>query len=190
MSKSKSPTGIGGLRFVAIVIGSVLASFAAPVNAQAIEEIEKSQTNTAVLKAKIEEIKASQELEALKSGQIVGPTGRAVAGSAGHRGRVGGAGARGFDDGSGENDSPALPVEIPPQVLAIFGVNKSLYASLVYPNGVRQDVRAGDDIEGGYRVKSITPSRVTLSKEGKMVPLRIFAGMTADKEPSARAPRR
>lgn len=122
-------------------------------------EIGKTQTNTALIQAKIAEMKAQKELDALQRSLVV------------------------ESESLKKVEASAVrsehPTEPPPQVLAIFGTGKSLYASLMYPNGLRQDVRTGDEIEGGFRVASITPSRVRLSRSGIEYTLRIFAGMAA-----------
>ncbi|MDF8363280.1 MULTISPECIES: type IV pilus biogenesis protein PilP [Achromobacter] len=134
-----------------------LAMGAPAAQAQSAEELTRVQKATALLRAQIEETKARNELEELKRGPTasnqvtvsrVSPTG---------------------------SSTGAVSAERPPHVLAIFGVDKVLYASLFFPSGVKQDVRVGDSVDGGYVVSSITPSRVTLTKGGEKYPLNVFS---------------
>jgi len=64
-----------------------------------------------------------------------------------------------------------------PQVISIYGSGKKLYALLHYPSGLRIDVRPSETIDGEYTVKSITPSRVVLSRGDKEYVLRTYPGV-------------
>lgn len=154
MSKTKFAGRLSMLGLAA-AIGIAMAAPAA--HAQSAEEIANVQKTTALLRAQIEESKARNELAELKRG----PAATSPVASTGAAPKA--------------TSSGAISAERPPHVLAIFGADKVLYASLVFPSGVKQDVRVGDVVDGGYVVSSITPSRVTLTKGGEKFPLNVFS---------------
>jgi len=151
---------------LALALGGLVAS---PAQAQTtVLDLEQAQGKTALLRSQIEETKALLELKQLQLElqKSVQEAADAQVEGAKPAAKV----------GAGSSPAAAL-AEAPPQVLAIFGVDKALYASLQYPNGVRQDVRVGDEIDGGYRVRQITSNRVVLTRSGQDINLRIFSGV-------------
>lgn len=68
-----------------------------------------------------------------------------------------------------------------PQVLAIFGANNTLFASLLMGNGIRVDVKQGDALPDGFSVQRIQPDKVVLMREGKRYTLTVFSGTTETK---------
>ena len=54
-----------------------------------------------------------------------------------------------------------------PTVRSVQGVGGELSAILVYAGGAQATARAGEDIPGGYRVKSISVDRVVLTRNGQ-----------------------
>ena len=54
-----------------------------------------------------------------------------------------------------------------PAVRSVQGVGRHLYAVLVYAGGAQATARPGEDVPGGYRVKSISVDRVVLTRNGQ-----------------------
>lgn len=54
-----------------------------------------------------------------------------------------------------------------PAVRSVQGVGSQLYAVLVYAGGAHATARPGEDVPGGYRVKSISVDRVVLTRNGQ-----------------------
>ena len=137
------------------------------------EYITQSQRNTAKLKARIEEAKAQKELDDILTPKPVEGAKAPAAKPPIEERQV----------STDERKPSVKPTESDhgdpaPSLLAIFGVGNSLYASLRMTNGITQDVRVGDTVEGGFSVKAISSSSVILLRGGKEFPLRVFAGPT------------
>lgn len=54
-----------------------------------------------------------------------------------------------------------------PTVRSVQGVGAQLAAVLVYVGGAQATARAGEDVPGGYRVKSVSVDRVVLTRNGQ-----------------------
>ncbi len=54
-----------------------------------------------------------------------------------------------------------------PAVRSVQGVGSHLYAVLVYAGGAQTTARPGEDVPGGYRVKSISVDHVVLTRNGQ-----------------------
>ncbi|MGN3708690.1 type IV pilus biogenesis protein PilP [Achromobacter xylosoxidans] len=54
-----------------------------------------------------------------------------------------------------------------PTVRSVQGVGAQLSAVLVYVGGAQATARAGEDVPGGYRVKSVSVDRVVLTRNGQ-----------------------
>ncbi len=63
-----------------------------------------------------------------------------------------------------------------PTVRSVQGVGAQLSALLVYVGGAQATARVGEDVPGGYRVKSVTVDRVVLTRNGQDLRL----GFSAD----------
>ena len=66
-----------------------------------------------------------------------------------------------------------------PAVRAVYGVDKELYATLVYNNGATVTAKLGDVVPGGYTVSKITVEAVELKKGQQRVRAVFNGGMRA-----------
>lgn len=130
------------------------------------EVIAQAQRNTAVIRAKIEERKAMKELESIQ--ELKAPESTKGASDASEQ-------AAKEKEREASSDEPNDPA---PGLLAIYGRDNHLIASLRMANGLTQDARVGDEIDGGFKVKSVGSNRVVLERRGKEFVLRIFSGAT------------
>lgn len=72
----------------------------------------------------------------------------------------------------------------PPTVMVIYGRDKVLQASLRLANGFIVDVREGDELDDGSRVKVITSKRVIIEVEGQRVTLLTWSGTASNTSPA------
>lgn len=155
--------------FQALVLAAALSAASGLAGAQPstggyIDEVNKRKANVELIKAKIEEARAQSDLAQLQYKISQMDT------SAGSTASV-----------EDADDEMALEREQPaPQVMAIFGSDGKLYASLRYKSGLIQDVRAGELIDGGFRVKSVSVNRVVLVRDGKQHTLHAYGGSNHD----------
>lgn len=156
----------------------LLPAFAPNIGENVANDFARTQSETQLLRAQIDRAKAQVELATLKNQ------------------------ARQVEEGpvkekeevtTIEEELPAAPIVVeaepvkeapksdpniipaPPEVVAIFGVGKDLYASLRSHNGRTFDAAKGDRIDDGYRVQGISPDVVTLTHGGKRYQLRVIS---------------
>jgi len=131
-----------------------------------VERLAEMQGSTALINAQAAQIKAQAELQeahnALREAILEGAE---LSG-----------GSIKSEDAAQENK--AVSVELLPKVLSIYGADKNFYALLRYPSGLRVDVRVGEKLDDDYVVKSITASRVMVSRDGETRPLQTYSVST------------
>lgn len=126
------------------------------------EEIVKAQTNTQLFNAKIAEAEAKAKLDGL-----VGVT--SVSSSDGS--------SFGKNLTTPKDMGQALDLQVP-YLVAIYGRDKYLVATLRYASGLTVDVQRGDRIDGDYHVHKIKETGVVLTRDGKTYNINIFPGST------------
>ena len=156
----------------AFMIASIMSSDAIAQADNTAEIITQAQRNTAMIRAKIEETKALNELDLLRTPKPDPAAQKSLQADD----------QRPTTQQAANTNKEDAPEPLP-GLLAIYGRDNILAASLRMPNNLTQDVRVGDDIEGGFIVKSISSNRVVLQKKGKDYPLRIFSAATPQAAP-------
>lgn len=73
----------------------------------------------------------------------------------------------------------APAVSVMPEVVAVFGTGKALYAAIRYPSGAAADVRVGDHLETGHTVTRISANQVSVKKGSKTQVLGSYSGRSA-----------
>lgn len=127
-------------------------------NASGLSQLTEINGRTLIMKAQFEEAKAKWQLDKAIKGE--------------------------FDDSSMNSSNFSQPASIPntmsasssdktitqdglPVLLGVYGSNGKLQASLRLSNGTSMSVRPGDSLPGGFRVNSVSVSKVTLVKNGQ-----------------------
>jgi len=133
-----------------------------------VERLAEMQGNTALINAQAAQIKAQAELQeahnALREAILEGA-------------ELSGEATKSED---AAQESKAVSVELLPKVLSIYGTGKNFYALLRYPSGLRVDVRVGEKLDDDYVVKSITASRVMVSRDGETRSLQTYSVSTTN----------
>lgn len=62
-----------------------------------------------------------------------------------------------------------------PVVKSVYGSRDTYVATLVYPNGTSMEAKAGDTLNGGFKVAKVSVDRVELVKNKKVIPLTFSA---------------
>jgi len=171
--------------------GSGSAGTAAVTPATAVQLIQTAQRNAAIYRAQAEEIKARELLESSKH---VAPVISATQSPAAQMPAP-------LPPARVEKKEEPKPIALaqpaaekkprhgpPPALVAIYGRDADLQASLRLTTGVIWDVRVGDDLEDGFQVKSITPKKVVVTIDGESIALVPWIGKTGATEPSSQAP--
>jgi len=150
-----------GLAFGAPLMLNHVSAFAQEASGARVEQLSEMQGDTALINAEVARIKAQAALQAARN-ELRG----AIAEGAAIDGKI---------NPSTEIEDVVQP-ETMPQVISIYGTGKTLYAVLRYPSGLQVDVRPRENLDGDYVVKSITTSRVVLSRADKEYVLRAHTG--------------
>lgn len=171
---------------VAAALGVVvLMSTPAMVAAESyVQEIDQRKTNIERIRAQIEEAKAlsdyaqlkykiAQEEELLAKQGESAPTFSAVENT---QQKVPAQQADEKDEDKDKETQIKLSTAPPPALVAIFGTKGKLFASVKYASGLIQDVSAGDYLDHDFRVKSISNSRLVLTRGDKDYVLRVYGG--------------
>lgn len=117
-------------------------------------EITRIQTETAILQAQAARAKASADLQAILHPKSAEKTAGSLAPTI--------VPTTAADKAAAAGKVKTEPVALP-SLVAIYGrTGGAYYATLKLPSGSMQDVRAGDAVEGGVKIESISDSRVTL----------------------------
>lgn len=135
------------------------------------EALANTHSSTALLRARLEEEKARAELEELLKARRASGVSQSTTTTSSSMGA--GSVEITLDGEIVVEDAPA------PYLLAIYGVDKKLYASVRYRNGLTQDIRVGEVIDGGFKVSRITATDVTLTRNGVTQVLSTFPGVNA-----------
>lgn len=147
-----------------------------------VSEVDSRRTNIELIKARVEEARAQAELAEAQY-KLIADVKKAEEERSSPRGGPSldapSLGAAPAHESPQPNQSgvniesvpilPAIQIEpTPPGVVAIFGSDENVYATLQMPDGSLIDVKKGDEIDGGFTVKEVTPKRVVASrKSGK-----------------------
>ncbi|MBJ8931625.1 type IV pilus biogenesis protein PilP [Citrobacter freundii] len=135
-----------------------LSSNASRNDGSGLSQLTEINGRTLIMKAQFEEMKAKYQLEKAIKGE--------------------------FDDSSMNANNFSQAASMPnvlnaptadksmsldglPVLLGVYGSNGKLQASLRLSNGTSLSVRPGDTLPGGFRVNSVSVSKVTLVKNGQ-----------------------
>jgi len=144
------------------------AKFTAPAPDSVAAQLAQTQRETALIEARVAKAKAWADLQKILHPEKKEGGNMAASG-------LTGAGASVLGAAGHESASPA------PSLVVIYGANKHLYATIRLANGVTQDVRVGDAVDGGFTVSKVTVDQVTLVRDGHAINLQTFAQDMSEK---------
>jgi type IV pilus biogenesis protein PilP len=187
IASSVAPT-VSGSSNSKLPVDSTPVAPGATTPASAIQLIQAAQRNAAIYRAQAEEIKARDLLESSKHvTPVVATLQPAAPQPAPIPVRI------------EKKDEPKPMASLsaaekkpmharPPALVAIYGRDADLQASLRLSTGVIWDVRVGDELEDGFQVKSITPKKVVVTIDGESIALVPWVGKTGATEPALQPP--